>query len=117
MCYSSCVNSRACSEDIGPKLGPVAYLWRIEIESALDARRVMRQNHAGIALEALGAAVDKRNDRRRIQLAVLVELHQVALNPALTTPKVNPKALTMVVLSQRRAVIESRPQMMMENWR
>ena len=50
----------------------IGHLWRIQVERALDARGYAGQDDARIALEALGAAVDKRHDGALVERARLL---------------------------------------------
>jgi len=60
------------------KLNPqcsCAHLWRIEVECALNAGRHARQYDAGVALEALCAAIHHGHEARLVQLPILVLQH------------------------------------------
>ena len=50
-------------------------LGREGVQSALEAGRHLRQDHAALALQALCTAIDERDDSGRIDVALLVIVH------------------------------------------
>ena len=49
------------------------YLWRVQLQGTVDARRHARQDEPGVALEAFGAAVDERDDGAGVQNPVFID--------------------------------------------